>query len=150
MDKAPGPRITNICLRKCTYAYFGAITYVVCKYMFFGKHKSHLRSAYAKKIKSVSTHSLFFWLSNERSQHKCTTALSANQDKCKQSLLILRRECEPSEFSKLEHPKRRHPNFPDEEIICLSREINLWKSGPTECRNATKSTEIQVKTTEMQ
>ena len=29
-----GPGITNICLRKCTYAYFGAITYVVCKYMF--------------------------------------------------------------------------------------------------------------------
>ena len=41
--------ITNICLRKCTYVYFGAITYVVCKYMFFGKHKGHLRSTYAKK-----------------------------------------------------------------------------------------------------
>ena len=54
-----GPGITNICLRKCTYAYFGAITYVVCKYMFFGKHKGHLRSTYAKKIKSVSTDSLF-------------------------------------------------------------------------------------------
>ena len=37
------------CLRKCTYAYFGAISYVVCKYMFFGKHKGHLRSTYAKK-----------------------------------------------------------------------------------------------------
>ena len=44
-----GPGITNICLRKCTYAYFGAITYVVCKYMFFGKHKGHLRTTYAKK-----------------------------------------------------------------------------------------------------
>ena len=44
-----GPGITNICLRKCTYAYFGAITYVMCKYMFFGKHKGHLRSTYAKK-----------------------------------------------------------------------------------------------------
>ena len=55
LDKAsaalyfPGPGITNICLSKCTYAYFGAITYVVCKYMFFGKHKGHLRSTYAKK-----------------------------------------------------------------------------------------------------
>ena len=49
VDCSPGPGITNICLRKCTYAYFGAITYVVCKYMFFGKHKGHLRSTYAKK-----------------------------------------------------------------------------------------------------
>ena len=49
VDRSPGPGITNICLRKCTYAYFGAITYVVCKYMFFGKHKGHVRSTYAKK-----------------------------------------------------------------------------------------------------
>ena len=49
MLQSSGPGITNICLRKCTYAYFGAITYVVCKYMFFGKHKGHLRSTYAKK-----------------------------------------------------------------------------------------------------
>ena len=48
-SSSPGPGITNICLRKCTYAYFGAITYVVCKYMFFCKHKGHLRSTYAKK-----------------------------------------------------------------------------------------------------
>ena len=47
--QSPGSGITNICLRKCTYAYFGAITYVVCKYMFFGKHKGHLWSTYAKK-----------------------------------------------------------------------------------------------------
>ena len=46
--KCPGPGTTNICLRNCTYAYFEAITYVVCKYMFFGKHKGHLRSTYAK------------------------------------------------------------------------------------------------------
>ena len=46
--KRMGPGITNSCLKKCTYAYFGALTYVVCKYMFFGKHKAHLRSTYVK------------------------------------------------------------------------------------------------------
>ena len=50
--------------------------------------------------------------------------------KCNQSLVILQRERKPSaEFSKMEHPRGRRPNFSDEEIICLSREIKLRKSG---------------------